>query len=38
MDCRYLQGYLLGGPVRPAELRRRVDEFDPTVLDDATPE
>ena len=34
MDCRYLQGYLLGGPVRLADLRRRMDEFDPTVLDE----
>ena len=33
MDCRYLQGYLLGGPVRLADLRRRLEEFDPTVLD-----
>ena len=33
MDCRYLQGYLLGGPVRLADLRRRLAEFDPVVLD-----
>jgi diguanylate cyclase (GGDEF)-like protein/PAS domain S-box-containing protein len=35
MDCRYLQGYFLGGPVGPADLRRRLEEFDPAVLDDA---
>ena len=31
MDCRYLQGYLLGGPIRLADLRRRLEEFDPAV-------
>jgi diguanylate cyclase (GGDEF)-like protein/PAS domain S-box-containing protein len=33
MDCRYLQGYLLGGPVRLADLRSSVEGFDPTLLD-----
>ena len=33
MDCRYLQGYLLGGPIRLADLRRRLEEFDPASLD-----
>src|SRR5215218_6790721 len=33
MDCTYLQGYLLGSPVPVGELRRRLIEFDPAVLD-----
>ena len=33
MDCRYLQGYLLGGPMRLTDLRHRLEEFDPAVLD-----
>ena len=32
MDCRYLQGYLLGGPIPLGDLRRRLEEFDPAVL------
>jgi diguanylate cyclase (GGDEF)-like protein/PAS domain S-box-containing protein len=37
MDCRYLQGYLLGGPIRLADLRGRLAEFDPAVLDVVLP-
>jgi EAL domain-containing protein (putative c-di-GMP-specific phosphodiesterase class I) len=33
MDCRYLQGYLLGGPIGLADLRHRLEEFDPASLD-----
>jgi diguanylate cyclase (GGDEF)-like protein/PAS domain S-box-containing protein len=33
MACRYVQGYLLGGPVPLADLRGRLEAFDPAVLD-----
>jgi EAL domain-containing protein (putative c-di-GMP-specific phosphodiesterase class I) len=33
MTCRYLQGYLLGGPVAYSGLRTRLAEFDAAVLD-----
>jgi EAL domain-containing protein (putative c-di-GMP-specific phosphodiesterase class I) len=33
MDCRFLQGWLLGRPVAAAEVAAVVDAFDPAVLD-----
>jgi EAL domain-containing protein (putative c-di-GMP-specific phosphodiesterase class I) len=33
MGCRFLQGWLLGRPVPPAELRTVLGTFDPAVLD-----
>jgi len=33
LGCRYLQGFLLGRPVRPEELLAAVDAFDPALLD-----
>jgi diguanylate cyclase (GGDEF)-like protein len=33
MGCRFLQGWLLGRPVPPAQLRAVVEGFDPAVLD-----
>jgi diguanylate cyclase (GGDEF)-like protein/PAS domain S-box-containing protein len=34
MDCRFVQGFLLGGPVPLADLRRRLEEFDASILDE----
>jgi EAL domain-containing protein (putative c-di-GMP-specific phosphodiesterase class I) len=33
MDCRFLQGWLLGRPARGADIAGVVDSFDPSVLD-----
>jgi EAL domain-containing protein (putative c-di-GMP-specific phosphodiesterase class I) len=33
MDCRFLQGWLLGRPVPGTDVAATVDSFDPVVLD-----
>jgi diguanylate cyclase (GGDEF)-like protein/PAS domain S-box-containing protein len=35
LGCRYLQGFLLGRPVDPAQLPGVIDAFDPALLDGA---
>jgi EAL domain-containing protein (putative c-di-GMP-specific phosphodiesterase class I) len=35
MDCRFIQGWLLGRPVPSQQLPAVLDSFDPAVVDDA---